>query len=125
MSETYGFDPLLKVLQPDGVYIPLHMVDYGSGRSGHCCFAGCTPMGCPGRCCVQEMGHRADCPSNPFREFDEYEHECYVNAGMRKHLATTPPSTPRRCVSCGDYIGYNFGYDNGSCGPSGCLNRPT
>lgn len=70
-------------------YNPKHMVDYGSGRNGHCCFAGCTPMGCPAGCCVYEgFGHRANCPLNPMRQMDEQEHDFYVNAGLRKHLRT-------------------------------------
>lgn len=102
-------------------YQPKHMKQYESTMS-HCCFSGCTPMGCPGGCCVQEMGHRADCPLNPFREMDQAEHDWYVSSGRREHLAP-PPAKPLCCVSCGDVIGSNI-YGNGSCGPSGCLNRP-
>lgn len=86
-DDTYGFDPLLKALQPEGVYIPQHMVDYGRGRGGHCCFAGCTPMGCPAGCCVFEgFGHRANCPLNPQRQMDEREHDAYIQAGMAQHF---------------------------------------
>lgn len=67
-------------------YAPKHMKRYDRDGMSHCCFAGCTPMGCPGRCCVNEFGHRPDCPINPSRELDNAYHDAYVAAGMRKHL---------------------------------------
>lgn len=104
-------------------YAPKHMKRYDRDGMSHCCFAGCTPMGCPGRCCIQGFGHRADCPENPGRLLDDAHHDIYVQNGGRKHLAKIPYlyTTPRyRCPSCGAPMSSPaFG-----CGPSGCINRP-
>lgn len=108
---------------------PKHLKRYGSGMN-HCCFAGCTPMGCPGGCCVQEFGHRAECPLNPTRQWDEADHEIYIANNGRKHLFTKGSSAiyhwnprlqrPRYfCPSCRDEVSYP-----GNCGPSGCINVP-
>jgi hypothetical protein len=111
----------------EDTYQPKHLKQYDDSW-GHCCFSGCTPMGCPGRCCVQEMGHRPNCPMNPFRQFDQEDHDYYVSQGSRKHLAkpvatfryggALPPLLRGRC-GCGDVQRYPNG-----CGPSGCQNRP-
>jgi hypothetical protein len=73
-------------MSDEETYQPKHMKVYHSYTS-HCCFAGCTPMGCPGRCCVNEFGHRLDCPTNPIHALDDAEHDVYVDNGLRKHLA--------------------------------------
>lgn len=113
-------------------YQPKHLKQY-EYYGGHCCFAGCTPMGCPGGCCVNDFGHHPHCPAGPWRQFDEQEHDIYVAHGRRKHLAAPEsplegslpalwPSawlgTARRC-GCGDVARYPNG-----CGPSGCQNGP-
>lgn len=67
-------------------YIPKHLRRYSQGIS-HCCFSGCTSRGCPAHCCVFEFGHRADCPQNTMRFYDEAEHDIYVASGRRKHLS--------------------------------------
>lgn len=104
---------------------PKHLKQYNNSWS-HCCFAGCTPMGCPGGCCIMEMGHRADCPADPFRQAAEELHDLYVNNGMRKHLfdphtviPVPRPARQTKWCDCDDVARYG-----NRCGPSGCQNRP-
>jgi hypothetical protein len=82
-----GFDThrgLSPKIQPRP-YIPTHE-RYVDSYTGHCCFAGCTPRGCPAGCCVAEMGHRGDCPLNPGTQLREAHAHLYIEGGHCKHL---------------------------------------
>lgn len=96
----------------DTPHQPKHLKQY-ENITGHCCFSGCTPMGCSGGCCARMMMHNNRCYLSPTRIHDEIEHEIYVANGLRKHLArpcshvVTRPSTagePGRwiCKDCGE-----------------------
>ncbi len=91
-------------------YQPKHLKKYDSDYSGHCCFAGCTPMGCPGNCCVNMGWHRASCPLNSMRQFDEADHEIYIHNGLPKHFAKTSSDEP--CDVCN---GTGLTYDSTEC----------
>lgn len=67
-------------------YVPKHMKQYDDAFD-HCCFAGCQRMDEYG-CCANMGWHKAGCPLNPFREYDEQDHAFYVSQGLRKHLRT-------------------------------------
>lgn len=67
-------------------HVPEHLRDFRSSGMSHCCFSGCTPMGCEGGCCLNMGYHEAHCPLNPSRQFDEAEHDAYVGAGYRRHV---------------------------------------
>lgn len=68
-----------------GTYEPKHMKSYEDDWD-HCCFGGCSPMDEYG-CCANMGWHRAGCPLNPLRAYDDTEHDIYVADGLRKHLA--------------------------------------
>jgi hypothetical protein len=91
----------------DTDYIPKHMKQYDD-HFDHCCFAGCTPMNCPGRCCANMGWHTRRCSLNPSNEFDQAMHDMYVNMRMPKHFVNeTPAPRPviekfkRSCPECG------------------------
>lgn len=65
-------------------YQPKHLQTYDD-HFDHCCFAGCRRMDDYG-CCANMGRHKAGCPLNPFREFDESMHDIYVGRGLRQHL---------------------------------------
>lgn len=83
----YGLPSRARPEEPE--HVPKHMKRYDNSWT-HCCFAGCTPRGCPGGCCVNDFEHKAHCPLNIVRQMDDAHHDIYVATGLRKHLA--PPT---------------------------------
>lgn len=69
----------------DPEYQPKHLKPFDDSLD-HCCFAGCRPMACPGRCCANMGWHRASCPQHPSREYDEAMAGIYIDRGLPKHL---------------------------------------
>lgn len=82
-------------------YAPKHM-EQPDDHFDHCCFAGCTPMGCPGRCCANMGWHARRCELSTSRQMDDAQHDIYVAKGLRKHLAPYPIAAPKHaCPRCG------------------------
>ena len=95
-------------------YIPKHAVTL-SDSMDHCCFSGCKPMDCPGRCCASMGWHKLACPHSAYQQLMDARAESYIAQGKAKHREEP------RCSSCRERIGWYS--ENGSCGPNGCLNR--